>query len=61
MADTKLHKDLRYRELPGVDADFHTLDVYSPNDAKNAPVLFWIHGCGLTGGSKEPGKKFPGY
>ena len=61
VADTKLHKDLRYRELPGVDANFHTLDVYSPNDAKNAPVLFWIHGGGLTGGSKEPGKKFPGY
>ncbi len=28
------------------------LDVYSPNDAKNLPVVFWIHGGGWQGGDK---------
>ena len=55
------HPDIRYREMPGGDAQFHTLDVYAPKGAKNAPVMFFIHGGGLTGGSKDPGKNFPEY
>ncbi len=55
------HPDIRYREMPGVDAQFHTLDVYAPKGVKNAPVMFFIHGGGLTGGSKDPGKNFPAY
>jgi acetyl esterase/lipase len=29
------------------------LDVYSPPNAKNLPVIFWIHGGGWQQGSKE--------
>ena len=29
-----------------------TLDVYAPADAKNLPVVFWIHGGGWQGGDK---------
>jgi acetyl esterase/lipase len=28
------------------------LDVYAPNDAKNLPVVFWIHGGGWQAGDK---------
>jgi acetyl esterase/lipase len=30
-----------------------TLDVYSPQGAKNLPVVFWIHGGGWQGGDKS--------
>ncbi|HEY2413564.1 MAG TPA: alpha/beta hydrolase [Pirellulaceae bacterium] len=30
----------------------HVLDVYSPKGAKNAPVVFWIHGGGWQQGDK---------
>ncbi len=29
------------------------LDVYAPKDAKNLPVVFWIHGGGWQGGDKS--------
>ena len=28
------------------------LDVYAPENAKNLPVIFWIHGGGWQGGDK---------
>lgn len=31
----------------------HVLDVYSPKDAKNLPVVFWIHGGGWQAGDKS--------
>lgn len=31
----------------------HVLDVYSPVSAKNAPVVFWIHGGGWQAGDKS--------
>jgi len=30
----------------GVDDPKRTLDVYAPAEAKNLPVVFWIHGGG---------------
>lgn len=30
----------------------HVLDIYAPKDAKNLPVVFWIHGGGWQGGDK---------
>jgi arylformamidase len=42
--------DLGYAE----PADpLHTLDVYASPSAKNAPVVFWIHGGGWEGGDKS--------
>jgi acetyl esterase/lipase len=42
------------RDIPYVkDADkLQTLDVYAPSNAKNLPVVFWIHGGGWQGGDK---------
>src|SRR4051794_6251893 len=37
----------------GVDDEKRTLDVYSPADAKNLPVVFWIHGGGWQAGDKS--------
>jgi arylformamidase len=43
------------RDIPYVkDADkLQTLDVYSPANAKNLPVVVWIHGGGWQGGDKS--------
>jgi len=37
----------------------HVLDIYSPNDAKNLPVVFWIHGGGWEQGDKSSAKLKP--
>jgi para-nitrobenzyl esterase len=43
-----------YSDYPGeVSEDCLTLNVWAPAKAKNAPVLFWIHGGSLTGGSSQ--------
>ncbi len=34
-------------------ADRQVLDVYAPKDAKNLPVVFWIHGGGWQAGDKK--------
>src|SRR5262245_34780312 len=43
------------REIPYVDKghERQVLDVYSPKDAKNLPVVFWIHGGGWQTGDKK--------
>ena len=43
------------RDIPyAKNADkLQTLDVYSPPNAKNLPVVFWIHGGGWQGGDKS--------
>ncbi len=34
-------------------AERQVLDIYSPKDAKNLPVVFWIHGGGWQAGDKS--------
>ena len=43
-------KDVVYAEPA---SPLHTLDVYGSPSAKNAPVMFWIHGGGWQGGDKS--------
>lgn len=43
-------KDVLYAEPA---SPLHTLDVFAPPSAKNAPVVFWIHGGGWQGGDKS--------
>jgi arylformamidase len=43
-------KDIVYAEKPH---ERHVLDVYTPKDAKNLPVVFWIHGGGWQTGDKN--------
>lgn len=37
----------------------HVLDIYAPANAKNLPVVFWIHGGGWTQGDKSQVKLKP--
>jgi len=37
----------------------HVLDVYAPANAKNLPVVFWIHGGGWQAGDKTDVKSKP--
>ena len=43
------------RDIPYANpaAERQVLDVYSPRDAKNLPVVFWIHGGGWQAGDKK--------
>src|SRR5437762_8976414 len=42
------------RDIPYADPahERQVLDVYSPRNAKNLPVVFWIHGGGWQTGDK---------
>lgn len=46
----KIEKDIPYSDPP---VERNILDVYAPDDAKNAPVVFWIHGGGWQAGDKS--------
>ncbi len=43
------------RNIPYADPahERQVLDIYSPKDAKNLPVVFWIHGGGWQAGDKS--------
>lgn len=43
------------RDIPYADPahERQVLDVYSPSNAKNLPVIFWIHGGGWQTGDKK--------
>lgn len=45
-----VQRDIPY--VPNADK-LQTLDVYSPTNAKNLPVVFWIHGGGWQAGDKS--------
>jgi arylformamidase len=54
--------DIRYAEAPpGVDANHLSLDVYAPKDAKNLPVMIYIHGGGWRTGDKRSTHTKPAY
>src|SRR6266576_2829625 len=42
-------RNIPYTDLPH---ERQVLDIYSPRDAKNLPVVFWIHGGGWQTGDK---------
>jgi len=46
----EIHRDIPY--VPQSHAR-HVLDIYSPPNAKAAPVVFWIHGGGWQAGDKS--------
>jgi len=51
---SKSHAQKTVRDVAYVDSahDSQKLDVYSPKDAKDLPVVFWIHGGGWQTGDK---------
>lgn len=48
-AEPKVARDVAYVEPKN---ERQTLDVYAPPDAKNLPIVFWIHGGGWQRGDK---------
>ncbi|PAW65479.1 MAG: para-nitrobenzyl esterase [Opitutia bacterium Tous-C1TDCM] len=51
------------RNVPYAEAahERQVLDVYAPTGAKNLPVVYWIHGGGWQGGSKDDLKAKPAF
>jgi acetyl esterase/lipase len=47
------------RDIPYGKAERQVLDVYSPANAKNSPVVFWIHGGGWQVGDKSDVQRKP--
>jgi acetyl esterase/lipase len=56
LATQEVQRDIPYAE-PALD--LQTLDLYAPKDAKNLPVVFWIHGGGWQTGDKSEVKEKP--
>lgn len=46
----EVKRDVLYSDPPG---ERQVLDIFSPKDAKNLPVVFWIHGGGWQTGDKK--------
>jgi arylformamidase len=55
-AEPKVHRDLPYAEPKN---ERQTLDVYTPAEGKNRPVVVWIHGGGWHSGNKKDVKQKP--
>ena len=56
LAAPQIHRDLAYTEPKN---ERQTLDVYSPNEGKGHPVVFWIHGGGWQRGDKADVQRKP--
>jgi acetyl esterase/lipase len=50
--DRTSERDVAYREIAGVDPGLTSLDVYTFDDACDAPVVVWVHGGGYRTGDK---------
>jgi acetyl esterase/lipase len=55
-AESKIRKDIPYADPPNKR---QMLDVYSPADAKDLPIIVWIHGGGWKAGDKAGMQKKP--
>ena len=54
-AEVKVLKDVKYVESSS--DPMHQLDIYTPNGKAPSPVLFWVHGGGLTGDDRGARKR----
>lgn len=54
-------RDIRYCETAGAEANLQSLDIYAPKDAKNLPVMMYIHGGGWQRGDKAAVSAKPAY
>jgi acetyl esterase/lipase len=51
--DVVVHKDIKYYDGPGRDAEKHVLDLYLPAEGANFPVVVFVHGGGWRHGHKD--------
>ena len=54
----QIHKDVPYG---GAGHERNVLDIFVPADAKDAPIVFWIHGGGWQAGDKSDVQVKPAY
>jgi arylformamidase len=47
------------KDVPYGDLERQVLDIHAPKDAKNLPVVFWIHGGGWQAGDKSQVQEKP--
>ena len=55
----KTFRDLPYVQIEGTDPKLTSLDVYAPENAKNCPVMVWVHGGGWARGDKAQVANLP--
>lgn len=48
-----VHRDLEYAEREDAAASQTSLDLYAPENAKNCPIVVWVHGGGWRIGDKR--------
>jgi acetyl esterase/lipase len=60
-AEIVKHADIRYAETSGIEAGAQSLDIHAPKNAKNAPVMMYVHGGGWKGGDKRSLAAAPGF
>lgn len=51
--EVETRQDIAYSKEKDADKTRHKLDVYLPKNAKNYPILFFIHGGGWRNGNKN--------
>ena len=57
----RVKRDIPYRDPSGVQSNLQSLDIYTPKDAKNLPVMIYIHGGGWQRGDKAAVGSKPAY
>jgi arylformamidase len=57
----KKYLDIRYFQTPGFDPDFTSYDIYTSPNARNNPVIVYIHGGAWRMGDKSRVDFKPGY
>ncbi|HRD65230.1 MAG TPA: alpha/beta hydrolase fold domain-containing protein [Candidatus Competibacter sp.] len=46
------YPNIRYAEIPGVDPNLLSLDIYAPKTGQNHPIMIMVHGGGWQRGDK---------
>src|SRR5262245_42677267 len=57
IAEVKVLKDVKYVESSS--DPMHQLDIYIPDGKPSSPVMFWVHGGGLTGDDRGSNDNAP--
>lgn len=51
-AELRAERNIVYASVPGADPSLNSLDVYTPAEGTNHPVIVWVHGGGWRIGDK---------
>lgn len=49
----KIYSDIQYKTVSGIDKNLHSLDIYTPEDGENHPVIVMVHGGFWSKGDKK--------